>query len=665
MINFLNIDLETFSRENLKFAGLHKYCADPSFEILIMCYSLNFAPIITIDLASGEKIPQEIVDLILDPTCIKIAWNAAFERISLSKHLSISLDPSSWHCTMIKASMLGLPMSLEDAGIALDTDTKKAAVGKKLIRVFSIPCKPTKANGMRTRNDPHHFPDDWADYKMYCRIDVETEMAIAKKLSFFIVPYKERLLYALDQRINDHGVMTDEILITNAIKHAKSFTTTLLEEAKTITGLQNPNSVKQLIEWLNLEIDEEVTTLKKDAVHELLKTAPTEAVHRILTIRQQISKTSVKKYDAMYKGLMRDGRQRGLLQFLGAGRTWRWAGRRMQPQNLPQNHLADLALLRELELTGQFETIDMCYDTPDALSQLIRTGLIAGLGKTLLMSDFAAIEARVLAWLAQEEWKLEVFRGHGKIYEATASRMFNVPIQAVTKGSIYRQRGKVCELLCGYQGGVDAVLRNPANRSMGTDEEIEAYVMQWREANPNIKQYWKDVSDAAINAVKFPGERIKLRHLTFYYEHDTLFIRLPSGRCLAYYKPVVEYRQFRIKKPKPGQEPTYWKDILFYHQGIDKKTNTLQKIPTYGGKLVENIVQAVSRDILAEKMLAVDAVDIPIVFHVHDEIVAEIDENIALQIKANLDFIMAEPLPWTDGLPLKAETTISTFYRKD
>lgn len=664
MINFLNLDIETYSEENLKKAGLHKYCAHPSFKILILCYSLNGLPVVTIDLAKGMVLPHWLIRMIIDSSTIKKAWNAAFERIALSVYLGVYLDPTSWHCTMIKAGMLGLPMGLEEAGIALNTDTKKASIGKKLIRVFSIPCKATKVNGMRTRNLPDHFPEDWEEYKKYCAIDVETEMAIGEKISFFIVPFKERLLYALDQRINDYGILTDLTLITNAIQHAKSFTGALLEEAKKITGLENPNSVKQLIEWLNLEIDEEVTTLKKDAVHELLKTIRTEDVTRVLTIRQQISKTSVKKYDAMYYGAMADGRQRGLLQFYGANRTGRWAGRRMQPQNLPQNHLADLQLLRDLEINKQYESIDICYDTPDALSQLIRTALIAGPGKTLLMSDFAAIEARVLAWLAQEEWKLEVFRGHGKIYEATAARMFNVPIELVTKGSIYRQRGKVCELLCGYQGSVDAVLRNPANRSMGTDEEIEKYVMQWREANPNIKQYWKDVNDSAINAVKFPGVRIKLRNLTFYVEHDTLFIRLPSGRSLAYLKPVVENRQFKIKKPKEGQEPYYWKDVLFYH-GVNQKTRQYEKIPTYGGKLVENIVQATSRDALAEKMLAVDAAGIPIVFHVHDEIVAEADENIADQVKITLDWIMQQPLSWTEGLPLKAETTISTFYKKE
>lgn len=664
--HILNLDIETFSCVNLKKHGLYRYVRDPSFEILILCYSLDGKPVETIDLACGEKIPDWLVEMIKSPRVLKRAWNAMFERTGLAWYLfgpGIDLDAGSWECTMVKAGMLGLPMSLEAAGVALNTDTKKATIGKSLIRIFSIPRKPTKAQ-------PHerilqvHEPEKWEQYKDYCAQDVYTEMAIGDKISFYVIPEKEIRLYQLDQKINDRGICADTILIKNAIHHAHEYTNSLLQEAKDITGLQNPKSVKQLKEWLELEIDETVTTLKKDAVNDLIKTAPNQTIKRVLQIRQGISKTSVKKYDALLNMLGDDNRARGMFQFIGANRTWRWSGRGFQPQNLYKNDLLDLDDLRQMEVAGKFSEIDMLWSTSDALAQLIRTSLIAPPGKLLCMSDFAAIEARVLAWLAVEMWKLDVFKTHGKIYEATGARMFNIPIEWVTKTSKYRQRAKIMELLCGYQGSRDAVLRDPKNREIGTDREIDELVDQWRDANPRIRQYWKDVENVSIHVIS-TGQTKTLRNLTFYMANGLFHIKLPSGRSLSYLKPILEEK---IIKPKPKwidgklvkKEP-FKKEVIFYH-GVDQQTKRWVKTPTYGGKLVENIVQAISRDLLAEKMLALDELGYTIVGHVHDEVILEVDSDNCIE---QVDAVMRESLPWTKGLPLAASTYTSPFYKKD
>jgi len=655
----LNIDIETFSDHDLKKCGLYKYAASPAFRILIFSYSINGGYVDRIDMTK-EELPDSLIALIKDSTCKKIAWNAMFERTCIGAYLGCTLDPAQWECTMIKASMLGLPMSLEDAGIALNTDTKKAAVGKQLIRVFSIPCKPTKANGMRTRNLPQHFPEKWEQYMDYCDQDVWTEMSIGKRIDFFEIPERERRLYILDQQINDRGILVDPILIRNAIHHSKIFTEKLIEEAKLLTGLQNPKSVKQLREWLEIEIDETVPTLGKEAVHELIKTCDNQTVKRVLQIRQQISKTSIKKYDAMLNMMMDDCRIRGLFQFYGA-RTGRWAGRGVQVHNLYKNDLPDLEALRQLELEGEFDLIDMAYDTPEALAQLIRTALIASPNNELGMSDFSAIEARVLAWLAGEKWKLEVFNSHGKIYEATGANMFKVPIEAVTKTSKYRARAKVAELACGYQGGEGALKRMGAEK-MGMDlKELPDIVGKWRDANKNIVKFWYAVEDCAVEAVK-TGKVVTLRNLKFYMNKGVLHITLPSGRNLSYLKPIV--KMSTIKSKKTGNEFT--KEVLCCHT-VDPKTRRFIETPLYGGLLVENIVQATSRDILGEKMLAVDAAGFLIVLHVHDEIGCDMsDEPYGLDINLEMfNDIMKAPLPWTTGLPLNADTTSSFFYRKD
>lgn len=967
--NKLNIDVETKSGADLKKAGLYKYCADAEFEILILSYSLNDAYVERFDLANGAVLPQWFIDLIIDDTCEKIAWNAMFERNAIGRHLGIVLSPVSWTCTMVKAGMMGLPMNLGEAGIALGTKSQKLLIGKSLIRKFCIPQKISKKNTKRwlTAAD---LPEPWAQFCDYCDEDVYTEMDVAKAMSYFTVIDREKRLYILDQQINDRGILLDPQLIQHAIEHAKTFTQALVEEAIQITGLQNPKSVKQLKEWLELEIDESIPTLSKDAVIDLIKKCEDTRIRRVLEIRQQISKTSVKKYNAMMNMIMDDNRVRGIIRFYGANKTGRFASSGVQIHNLYKNDtekFPDLALLRLLERDGQYDNIDMAYDTAEALSQLIRTTIVPASGCILCMSDFSAIEARVLAWFAGEEWKLEVFRGHGKIYEATGANMFNVPIEKVTKGSHYRQKAKIAELACiaegqlvltdkglipiekvtvneklwdgvnwinhggvifkgiktvftydgltatpnhlvwverkegpiyfsesaacgayltrsgndkhaiqidsdnkqrkimarglerplrsdkmygmqfysmdtllqskirkiermsamqstatsppmarssinnskttmrkskrqrlqklrsagnkisvqfynrsriilnkriritgsgfrnrsqrkqqalrawkysfcyaskkqskqtnnsftgihservalrifnssskitcrsitrtnnircqtrstneiqklatnkrkarvydiincgprnrftvsnvlvhncGYQGSIGALERMGAVKMGMKKEDLVDIVGKWRDANSKIVKFWYDVEKYAIAAVR-NNKEVRLRNLRFFVEHATLFIELPSGRRLAYLKP-------KIVADKHG----YAKLV---YRGVNPKTFQWQEIPLYGGLLVENIVQATSRDILAEKMIALDDAGYDIMLHVHDEIVCEIIDDYPEEgelgfseyKKTMMHEIMREPLSWTEGLPLNADTTVSDFYKKD
>lgn len=558
---------------------------------------------------------------------------------------------------MIKAGMFGLPMNLEGAGMALKTSTMKATVGKQLIRYFCIPCKPTAANGMRARNLPQHAPEKWAQFIDYCQVDVETEMEIDKKLASFVIPETERQLYLLDQKINDYGVMADPLLIEKAIHESQSYTVGLIEEAKQLTGIDNPKSVQQLLRWLVLEIDESVTNLKADAVHKLLQGGQSEKVQRVLKIRQQISKASVRKYAALKEFINTDSRVRGILQFYGANRTGRWAGRGPQIQNLPKNNIRDLALARNTVRDGQHGDLEWLFtDVSDVLSQLIRTAFVAPPGKTLIMSDFSAIEARVIAWYANEKWRLDVFNTHGKIYEASGAAMFKVPIESVTKGSALRDKAKIAELALGFAGGVNA-LKNMGSEKMGLrDDELPELVGRWRDADKNIVRLWGNVQDAAIECVR-TGVAQKLTNalgvtLEFYMKRGMFFIRLPSGRSLAYLRPTL----------KPGKfgnvELSYW--------GVNQKTRQWEEIKTYGGKLIENIVQATARDLLAEKMLALDDAGYRIVFHVHDEIVIEVEDYGSADFLAEcIDSIMAAPLPWSKGLPLAADSYASPFYKKD
>lgn len=652
----LNLDIETFSEEDLKKCGMYKYVEHDSFEILLLSYSIDGKPVECVDLCKGEEIPAEVVEGILDDNVIKIAFNAQFERTCLSKLFNQKLRPKSWRCTMVKAGMLGLPMSLEGVGIALNTDTQKSAIGKKLIRIFCIPCKPTKANGFRKRNLPQHFPEQWAEFKDYCDIDVYSEMSVGEKISFFEVPEMEQRLYILDQEINDRGIKADKQLIEGAIKINKEYTERLIQRVIDITGIPNPKSVAQLKEWVSLEIDETVTTLKADAVIGLLKDHGNAIVQEVLQIRQQISKSSIKKYDSMLRMIGADGYIRGVLQFYGANRTGRWAGRGFQPQNLPKNKMLDLELAREIVRRGDLDTLELVFgDVSNVLSELIRTALIATEGYELLMSDFSAIEARVIAWYAQEKWRLDVFNTHGKIYEASGANMFKVPIEQVKKGSLLRDKAKIAELALGFQGGVNALIKMGSAKMGLSDEELPELVGKWRDANKKIVQFWYDVQAAAIECVS-TGEEQRLRNLRFYMRKGIFFIGLPSGRSLAYLKPSLSVNKFG--------------HLSLSFKGVNQKTRQWQTIPTYGGMLVENIVQGTSRDILGEKMLVVDEAGYLIRFHVHDELVPEVelqhdDPDYSTAVEHAINKIMSDPLSWSAGLPLGADTYCSPFYKKD
>lgn len=644
----LGIDIETYSSTDLMKSGVYKYVEAPDFEILLFGYRLDNEQPKLIDLTC-EELPQEIIDMLQNPFYLKVAWNASFERACIAKHFLMKLPVTQWQCTMSKASQLGLPLSLDAAGKVLKLDTQKDAAGKALIKYFAVPCKPTKANGERTRNMSEHAPDKWQQFKDYCLQDVVVEQAIDIKTDWFTIPEAEKRLWWLDQQINDRGVLIDPLLVKNAIRMDVANAERLKNEAVELTGLSNPNSAAQLKEWIGNETDTEIKTLNKEAVPELLKNTDCEIVKRVLQIRQEMSKTSIKKYEAMSKTICADSRVRGLLQYYGANRTGRWAGRLVQVQNLPRNELKDLSLAREVVLKGDLELLDMLFgNTPDVLSQLIRTAFIASPGHRLIVADFSAIEARVIAWLAGERWRLDVFNSHGKIYEASASQMFKVPIEAVTKGSDFRQRGKVSELALGYQGGPDALVRMGALKMGLQEEELPKLVKMWRNANKAICAYWNEVGEAAIEAVQ-TGEKVSIKHgISFFVSKSILFIQLPSGRKLSYIKPKMVEGKF-------GLTLTY--------EGMDQTTKQWKVQDTYGGKLVENIVQAVARDCLAESMLKLDGMGYKAVLHVHDEIVFEEPEG-----KGSLDevlHVMRTPISWAKGLPLDAAGFETEYYKKD
>ncbi|MFH5182914.1 DNA polymerase [Paenibacillus sp. TAB 01] len=531
----------------------------------------------------------------------------------------------------------------------LGVEIQKDAKGKQLIKYFSVPCKPTKVNNGRTRNYPHHDPVRWDEYRSYCRTDVDTERAVAKALARFPVPADEWELWRLDQQINNRGVGVDREFVRQAMACDEQFKARALEEAKELTGLDNPNSGPQLMSWL---ADEGIETedIKKDTVKDILSTLDEGVTAQVLRLRQELSKTSVKKYRAISRALCADDRLRGTLLFYGANRTGRWAGRIFQPQNLPKNLLNDLELARDIVRRGDFELLEMLFDSvPDTLSQLLRTALIAEAGKRYIVCDFNSIEARVLAWVAGEQWVLEVFATHGKIYEATASSMYNVPLEQVTKGSKMRQNGKVATLACGYGGGVNALIAMGALRDGIAESELQPIVTAWRAANPMIVKLWRSVEAAAVAAVERGGRR-KVRNLiTYFVSGDWLFCELPSGRRLSYYKPKLE-------------EGKYGKKQLS-HEGVDQKTSKWGRRRTWGGTLVENIIQAIARDCLAVSMLAVESGGYPIAIHVHDEIVSEVPDGFGSV--EDMGEIMCQPIPWAPGLPLKAEGYETQFYKKD
>ena len=641
----LAIDIETYSDVSLPDCGVHRYAASEQFEILLFAYSLNDEPTQIIDLASGEKIPDKIMEYLTDDSVIKTAYNAAFERNCINRFFGLSLKPEGWRCTLVQASMLSLPLSLEGVGEALNLDKKKMSEGKDLIRYFCMPCKPTKANGGRTRNLPSDAPEKWELFKTYCIRDVDVEKQIRNKLAKFPIPDREQKLYCMDQRINDRGIMVDQELIGHAVACDLLYKETVTKKAYEISGLENPNSVSQLKDWLN-EKGIEVDSLAKAAVEELVENTQGD-VAEMMKLRLAMSKTSVKKYEAMERSVCPDGRVHGLLQFYGANRTGRWAGRLVQIHNLPQNHMEDLELARSLVKEGRYDLVELLYDsTPDVLSELIRTAFVARPGCRFIVSDFSAIEARVMGYLAGEGWVMEEFRGAGKIYEQTASKMFHIPIEEITKGSPYRARGKVASLACQY-GGAEGALISMGALNFVEEEELKGLVQSWRTANPHIVNYWHEI-DGAVKAAVKERKMTKVGMVTVYYQSGMLKIALPSGRVLSYVRPRMTVNRF-------GSESVSYEGI-----GTNRKWT---RIESYGAKFCENIVQATARDVLAEAMLRLEKKEFDIVCHIHDEVVLEVPEGSSSVEEVNE--IMAVCPDWCEGLPLKAAGFESPFYKKD
>ena len=646
MLVLMGIDIETYSSAPLPKCGVYRYCDAPDFEILLFSYAFDDEPVQTIDLASSETLPKEAISALGDPNIIKAAYNAQFERVCLSRYLGHWLDPHQWRCTMVMAAYLTLPGRLADAAVALGTTEKKMEEGKDLIRYFSVPCKPTKTNGGRTRNLPADAPEKWAVYKQYNAQDVDTERAIRKALEKYPLPEQEWELYALDQQINDRGVRVDKKLVKNAITVDAAFSQAACQRAKELTGLENPGSVNQLKAWL-ADQDMPMESLAKKIVQE--KAAQTDGiVSELLNLRLELSKTSVKKYEAMARCVCRDGRVHGLLQFYGANRTGRWAGRLVQAQNLPQNHLPDLELAREIVKSGDEELLDALFaSVPGTLSELIRTAFIPRDGCRFLVADFSAIEARVLAWLANEEWVLEEFRGKGKIYEATASRMFHVPQESIIKGNpnyAYRQKGKQATLSCGYGGGVGAL------KAMGAkmpEAEMQPLVDAWRAANPNIVAFWSALDRAARTVIRRKTSA-HVGKVTLYWQDDKMFMRLPSGRNLCYQSPHFT-------------ENGFGSDAIGYYAPNAAGQMVVQE--TFGGKLAENATQAIARDILAHALLTLEKNGYPVVFHVHDEAVIEKPTGQGSLEEACR--LMAIAPDWAKDLPLRADGYECAYYRKD
>ena len=645
MGRILAADIESFSDVDLVKCGVYAYADSPAFEILLFAYSFDGGETQIIDLAQGEKLPAEVEEAIFDVSVTKTAYNANFERTCLSKHFGRYIPPESWHCSAVQAAMLALPRSLEDVGRVLGLDEQKMKEGKELIRYFCVPCKPTKANGGRMRNLPCHAPEKWELFKTYCKRDVDVEKSIRRKLHNFPIPESEMELYRLDQRINDRGVLVDMGLVRNAVSCEHLHKEVVTKRAYELTGLENPNSVAQLKGWLG-DMGMEAESLSKKAVAEMIAETDGE-VEELLRLRLLMAKTSVKKYEAMERSVCSDGRVHGMLMFCGANRTARWSGKIVQIQNLPKNYLPDLELARDLVKQGRFEDIELLYDsTPNVLSELIRTAFIPKPGCRFVVADFSAIEARVLAWLSGEQWRLDVFTSHGKIYEASASSMFHVPMEEITKTSPLRQKGKLAELGLGFGGAAGALISMGALDMGLTEEELPPLVAAWRKANPHITQFWWDVDAAAIKAVR-EKQKTKVGKIIFEYKSGILFITLPSGRKLSYVKPRMAVNKFG-------------RDGLTY-EGISENKKW-SRIETYGPKLVENIVQGTARDLLAEAMLRVEEKGYPIVMHCHDEIIAEMPEGTG-SVDEMCEVMAVQP-EWAEGLPLRADGYQCSFYQK-
>ena len=663
-MDHLSIDLETFSSVPIQKAGAQKYIQSPDFEILLFAYSLNGVDPVCCDFAQGETLPKWVAEALLDPQSLKHAYNAPFEWGCLSRYMGRQLPPAQWRCTMFHGLYAGYTAGLDATGraLGLPEDKRKLNTGKALIRYFCVPCAPSKANGGRTRNYPHHAPERWELFKEYNRQDVITEMEIERRLSAVPVPDFVQKEWETDLIINSRGVAVDMEMVEGALELGATVRNSLTTEAVQISGLSNPNSVKQLSSWLESETGEEITGLRKDTVAKMLaRDDNSPEVQRMLEIRQELGKTSTKKYDAIEQAVCQDGRVRGLLQFYGANRTGRWAGRLVQVQNLPRTYTEPLELARDLVKGRKLDALKCIYGSvPDTLSQLIRTAFIAAPGNVLIDADFSAIEARVISWLAGEEWRLEVFRTHGKIYEASASQMFGVPIDLIKKGNpeyALRQKGKVAELALGYQGSTGALI-NMGALDMGIPEEdLPDIVSRWRDANKRIRDLWYKVDAAAVQVIT-QGGSVGVSSIILAHEWDAnqgtdyMTITLPSGRKLFYNAPQIGVNQ--------------WGNPSISYMGMDQTTKKWKRIETYGGKLVENCVQAIARDCLAQAIEHLEAEGLPVIFHIHDEVVIDIRpfaDNDAMLAKTVE--IMSRPVPWAPGLPLGADGWVGKFFKKD
>jgi DNA polymerase len=642
----LYLDTETYSSVDISKAGAFKYMEAPDFEILLLPYAWNDEPVRVLDLFDPED-RQELPDIIaglLDPNVLKIAHNNPFERGAYRRQFGHYLPPEEWDDTMILCAMNGLPMSLEAAGEALNLPQQKLKEGKALINYFCKPCKPTIANGGRTRNLPHHAPDKWARFKEYAKGDVVAMRYIHKRLARFPIPDWERRVWALDARINERGVLIDPELVASAVAVDEAFREEHTAEMQRLTHLDNPNSVAQLKDWLE-GVGVSVDSLDKATVADLRDTVPDPTTRRVLELRQLLGKTSTKKYEAMTAAACDDLRVRGLLQYYGAGRTGRWAGRLVQVQNLPQNHLDQIDKVRELVRDRDLETLELIFDNvPDVLSQLIRTAFVAKPGHTFLVSDYAAIEARVIAYLAGEKWRMEVFANGGDIYCSSASQMFKVPVEKHGINGHLRQKGKIAELACGYGGGPGALRAFGADKMGLTNQEMQEIVTQWRQASPTIPRFWRDTEDAARKALENPGRTYTLPcGVKYQRDADALRCRLPSGRILSYWSARLE-------------------DGSITFMGQNQTTRKWETMDTWGGRLVENIVQAYARDCLAVALLRLDEAGYKITFHVHDEIIAEAPEGSRWEDMAE---IMGRPIDWAPGLLLRGDGYATKFYMKD
>lgn len=646
----LYLDIETFSSVDIKSAGLYKYVESPDFEIILLAYAWNDEPVRCIELP--REVTEELQDVfagLLDPDTIKAAHNSAFEHAALSKYLGRDLPPEEWEDTMVLAAMNGLPMSLDACGAALQLQDQKIKEGTLLINYFCKPCKPTIPNGGRTRNLPHHAPDKWERFVGYCVRDVEVARDIDRKLSRYTVTDEERKVWALDARINERGVRIDRELAEAAVAIDEKHTARAKAEMQRLTGLDNPNSVAQLKDWL-AAVGLECESLNKQSIKDLMKQATDQTTRRVLELRQLLGKTSVTKYKAMLSAACSDDRVRGLLQYYGAGRTGRWAGRLVQVQNLPQNHLDDIDKVRDIVKQQDLEALELIFDSvPDVLSQLIRTAFVAKPDHTFLVADYSAIEARVIAYLAGEKWRQDVFAGDGKIYEASYAKAFHVPVESVKKGSPERQKGKIMELALGYGGGPNALVAFGADKMGLSADELQELVNAWRAASPTIPRLWRRVEDAAKKALQLPGRRFAVSRegtdavCTYWRDPDALRCKLPSGRVLSYWGARVE-------------------DGGVVFMGQNQTTRKWEKTQTWGGRLVENIVQAFARDCLAVAMVRLAEAGYDIVFHVHDEIIAEAPLGSRWEDMAE---IMGQPIDWAPGLLLRADGYDTTFYMKD